>query len=188
MAPLLRAARARLQGRAGGASRACSACFAKPRPSSAATKSGQARPAAPPPSFSRPPSPPRPMARARLAPASLPPLLEQLMAAVAVRPPYGQHPRLFIWGLIEARLQQADLIILGGLNEGVWPQLPTPDPWLAPQHPPRARSAKPRTADRPRRPRFRQRAGRARRCWSPAPAATPARPPSPRASGSGWRR
>jgi ATP-dependent helicase/nuclease subunit B len=70
---------------------------------------------------------------ARLSPASLPALLEQLLAGVAVRPPYGQHPRLFIWGLIEARLQSADLIVLGGLNEGVWPQLPTPDPWLAPR-------------------------------------------------------
>lgn len=69
----------------------------------------------------------------RLSPASLPALLEQLLAAVAVRPPYGQHPRIFIWGLIEARLQSADLVVLGGLNEGVWPQLPTPDPWLAPR-------------------------------------------------------
>jgi len=69
----------------------------------------------------------------RLSPASLPALLEQLLASVAVRPPYGQHPRLFIWGLIEARLQSADLVVLGGLNEGVWPQLPTPDPWLAPR-------------------------------------------------------
>jgi ATP-dependent helicase/nuclease subunit B len=69
----------------------------------------------------------------RISPASLAPLLEQLMATVAVRPPYGQHPRIFIWGLIEARLQQADLMILGGLNEGTWPALPTPDPWLAPR-------------------------------------------------------
>jgi ATP-dependent helicase/nuclease subunit B len=69
----------------------------------------------------------------RLSPAGLPALLAQLMSGVAVRPPYGQHPRIFIWGLIEARLQQADLMILGGLNEGVWPQLPAPDPWLAPR-------------------------------------------------------
>jgi ATP-dependent helicase/nuclease subunit B len=69
----------------------------------------------------------------RLAPATLPALLEQLLEGVAVRPPFGQHPRLFIWGLLEARLQSADLVILGGLNEGVWPQLPTPDPWLAPR-------------------------------------------------------
>jgi ATP-dependent helicase/nuclease subunit B len=69
----------------------------------------------------------------RLTPAALPALLAQLMAATAVRPPYGQHPRIFIWGLIEGRLQQADVVILGGLNEGVWPQTPAPDPWLAPR-------------------------------------------------------
>ena len=50
-----------------------------------------------------------------------------------MRPPYGGHPRIFIWGLLEARLQQADLMVLGGLNEGVWPALPAPDPWLAPK-------------------------------------------------------
>ncbi|MFL6857093.1 MAG: PD-(D/E)XK nuclease family protein, partial [Allosphingosinicella sp.] len=33
----------------------------------------------------------------------------------------------------EARLQTADLMILGGLNEGVWPGLPAPDPWLSPR-------------------------------------------------------
>ena len=61
------------------------------------------------------------------------PILRGLMDAVPVRRPYGGHPRIFIWGLIEARLQQADLMILGGMNEGVWPSLPSPDPWLAPQ-------------------------------------------------------
>jgi ATP-dependent helicase/nuclease subunit B len=69
----------------------------------------------------------------RLQPANLAPMLEQLMRQVAIRPPYGQHPRIFIWGLLEARLQQADLMILAGLNEGSWPPLPTPDPWLAPR-------------------------------------------------------
>lgn len=61
------------------------------------------------------------------------PLLRQLLDAKAVRPPYGGHPRIFIWGLLEARLQRADLVILGGLNEGVWPALPAPDPWLPPK-------------------------------------------------------
>lgn len=69
----------------------------------------------------------------RVQAGNLPPLLEQLMRQVAVRPPYGQHPRIFIWGLLEARLQSADLMILAGLNEGTWPALPTPDPWLAPR-------------------------------------------------------
>ncbi len=60
-------------------------------------------------------------------------ILRQMMDAVAVRPPAGGHPRVFVWGLIEARLQHADLMILGGLNEGVWPGIPSPDPWLAPR-------------------------------------------------------
>ena len=69
----------------------------------------------------------------RIRPTDLPPILERLLAAEAVRPLHGRHPRLSIWGLIEARLQQADLMILAGLNEGVWPALPAPDPWLAPR-------------------------------------------------------
>jgi ATP-dependent helicase/nuclease subunit B len=68
------------------------------------------------------------LARAQGFPAFLKAMLE----TVAVRPPQGGHPRVFIWGLIEARLQYADLMVLGGLNEGVWPSLPAPDPWLAP--------------------------------------------------------
>ena len=61
------------------------------------------------------------------------PLLRQLLDERAVRPPYGGHPRIFIWGLLEARLQRVDLVVLGGLNEGVWPALPAPDPWLPPK-------------------------------------------------------
>jgi ATP-dependent helicase/nuclease subunit B len=61
------------------------------------------------------------------------PLLRQLLDERAVRPPYGGHPRIFIWGLLEARLQRADLVVLAGLNEGVWPALPPPDPWLPPK-------------------------------------------------------
>lgn len=64
---------------------------------------------------------------------SITPLLGDLMREVAVRPPQGGHPRIAIWGLIEARLQQADLTILAGLNEGTWPALPSSDPWLAPR-------------------------------------------------------
>jgi ATP-dependent helicase/nuclease subunit B len=61
------------------------------------------------------------------------PLLRHLLDERAVRPPYGGHPRIAIWGLLEARLQRADLLVLGGLNEGVWPALPAPDPWLPPK-------------------------------------------------------
>lgn len=77
-------------------------------------------------------------ARAAQGPADmrigeLPKLLGQLMAGIAIRPPHGGHPRIAILGLLEARLQQADLVVLSGLNEGVWPGLPNPDPWLAPR-------------------------------------------------------
>ena len=64
---------------------------------------------------------------------SLPQLLDHMLGGVSVRPPQGGHPRIAILGLIEARLVQADLMILGGLNEGTWPGLPAPDPWLAPR-------------------------------------------------------
>ncbi len=67
-----------------------------------------------------------------VTPDTLPHMLRDLMDAIAVRPARGGHPRLFIWGLLEAKLQSADLMVLGGLNETVWPQLPSPDPWLAP--------------------------------------------------------
>lgn len=60
-----------------------------------------------------------------------PAMLGALMQAVTVRPLYGVHPRLSIWGLIEARLQRADLMILGGLNEGSWPPLPGEEPWMS---------------------------------------------------------
>lgn len=70
---------------------------------------------------------------ALVEPESLAAMLRTLMDEVAVRPPQGGHPRLAIYGLIEARLQTADLLVLGGLNEGVWPGLPAPDPWLAPR-------------------------------------------------------
>ena len=40
------------------------------------------------------------------------------------------HPDIMIWGTLEARVQGADLVILAGLNEGVWPEPPKPDPWL----------------------------------------------------------
>lgn len=64
---------------------------------------------------------------------SLPELLDHMLGSLSVRPPQGGHPRVTILGLIEARLVQADLMILGGLNEGTWPGLPAPDPWLAPR-------------------------------------------------------
>lgn len=69
----------------------------------------------------------------RVEPRALPDLLLRVLEQEAVRPPQGGHPRVAIYGLLEARLQQADRMILSGLNEGTWPGLPAPDPWLAPR-------------------------------------------------------
>jgi ATP-dependent helicase/nuclease subunit B len=42
----------------------------------------------------------------------------------------GAHPRLAIYGVLEARLVPVDVMILGGLNEGKWPAQSDPGPWL----------------------------------------------------------
>ena len=41
------------------------------------------------------------------------------------------HPRVFIWGLLEARLQSVDLMVLGSLTETVWPPAADPGAWLS---------------------------------------------------------
>lgn len=58
-------------------------------------------------------------------------VIDDALRRATVRPPGDAHPRLFIWGPLEARLQQADAIVLGGLNEGSWPGDAAADPWLS---------------------------------------------------------
>ena len=61
--------------------------------------------------------------------------LADQLAQVPVRRRYQLHPKLAILGLLEARLVQPEVVILGGLNEGVWPAAADPGPWLSrPQH------------------------------------------------------
>ncbi|MEL6486564.1 MAG: double-strand break repair protein AddB [Pseudomonadota bacterium] len=67
-----------------------------------------------------------------LAVADLPGAMRDAMDEIAVRPPYGGHPRVSIYGLLESRMARADLVICGGLNEGTWPQSPPGDALLAP--------------------------------------------------------
>ncbi|MEX0366315.1 MAG: double-strand break repair protein AddB [Ruegeria sp.] len=57
-------------------------------------------------------------------------LLGALLAGEEVRDRDSPHPGIMIWGTLEARVQGADLLILGGLNEGSWPEAAAPDPWL----------------------------------------------------------
>ncbi|WP_050527103.1 double-strand break repair protein AddB [Pseudorhodobacter aquimaris] len=57
-------------------------------------------------------------------------LFEAILNKGEVREAVQAHPRIMIWGTIEARVQGAELVILGGLNDGIWPQSPPPDPWM----------------------------------------------------------
>ncbi len=65
-----------------------------------------------------------------IAAADYPDFYRGLLAGETVRSRIPVHPRLSIWGPFEARLQQPDIVILGSLNEGTWPQAADPGPWL----------------------------------------------------------
>ncbi len=59
-----------------------------------------------------------------------PALFEALLGSRPVRQRRDLHPRLSIWGPLEARLQQVDRMVLGSLNEGSWPATAQNDPFL----------------------------------------------------------
>ncbi|EIZ80460.1 helicase [Novosphingobium sp. Rr 2-17] len=59
-------------------------------------------------------------------------VLRDAMERVAVRPPWGGHPRVAIYGLLEARMSRADLVLCSGLTEGSWPASPSQDSLLPP--------------------------------------------------------
>ena len=70
--------------------------------------------------------------------ATLPGLLEAAMEGAVVRSRRAlrgrngvEHPRIAILGLLEARLQSFDLVVLGGLAESVWPAATDPGPWMS---------------------------------------------------------
>ncbi len=59
-----------------------------------------------------------------------PAVLAVLMGGEAVRPRSRSHPRLMILGQLEARLVEADSVVIAGLNEGTWPRTAEAGPWL----------------------------------------------------------
>jgi len=65
-----------------------------------------------------------------IAAADYPAFFEAILGNVPVRP-RGADPRIHIWGALEARLQHVDTIVLGGLNDGVWPLQTSLDPFLS---------------------------------------------------------
>lgn len=53
------------------------------------------------------------------------------LLAASTAPPSPGHPRLAILGPLEARLQTAGFVVIGGLDEGVWPSDGGVDPFLS---------------------------------------------------------
>lgn len=69
---------------------------------------------------------------------SLPGLLDATLQGAVVRSRRAlrgrdgtEHPRVAILGLLEARLQGFDTLVLGSLAEQVWPPAADPGPWLS---------------------------------------------------------
>ncbi len=60
-------------------------------------------------------------------------LLDSVLQSETVRHSETVHPLVSILGTLEARVGGADVVILAGLNEGVWPAPTAPDPWLSRQ-------------------------------------------------------
>lgn len=57
-------------------------------------------------------------------------VIRRHLQRIPLREQKSAGSRLSILGLLEARLIRPEAIILGGLNEGNWPRLPDPGPWL----------------------------------------------------------
>ena len=58
-------------------------------------------------------------------------ILENLLSETNYKPvSERENSSVFIWGTIESRTQHADVFILAGLNEGIWPSYYKDDAWL----------------------------------------------------------
>lgn len=82
--------------------------------------------------------PPAMQALGPIAPAAWPSLFDAVLAGAAA-PSFrgsrgragGPHPRVEILGLLEARLLTFDRVVLGALDEAVWPLATDPGPWMS---------------------------------------------------------
>jgi ATP-dependent helicase/nuclease subunit B len=63
--------------------------------------------------------------------AEWPDIVEALLAPEVVKPSQGSDARVSIWGALEARLLSPDVLVIGGLNEGVWPRKAVSDPFMS---------------------------------------------------------
>ena len=53
-------------------------------------------------------------------------MLNTIFSSYEVRNSHISHDNILIWGTLEARANGTDLLILSGLNEGIWPAQPEP--------------------------------------------------------------
>ncbi|HTM76291.1 MAG TPA: double-strand break repair protein AddB, partial [Devosia sp.] len=67
----------------------------------------------------------------KFPPYGLDGVLAALMLGFQVRTVEIRRQDIFIWGQLEARLQNPDLLILAALNEDKWPEPADPGPWLS---------------------------------------------------------
>lgn len=59
-------------------------------------------------------------------------VVQGLMREVTVQPTSRPHPQLKILTPEQAALQKADVVIIGGINDDVWPRKAAENPWLSP--------------------------------------------------------
>lgn len=67
----------------------------------------------------------------RFPPGEWPSVWRAFASGQSVKPRHGSDPRVFVWGALEARLQDLKTVVLGGLNEKSWPMRPSDDPFLS---------------------------------------------------------
>lgn len=64
-------------------------------------------------------------------PSEWPDVMAALIAPETVKPSRGTDKAIAIWGALEARLQSVDTLVIGGLNEGVWPRKAESDRFMS---------------------------------------------------------
>ena len=67
----------------------------------------------------------------QLPAADYPEFYRGLARELSIREAGPTHPALAIYGPYESRLLQPDIVVLGALNEGVWPEAADAGPWLS---------------------------------------------------------
>lgn len=64
-------------------------------------------------------------------PVEWPNVFDALLATEVVKPAQGSDARVAIWGALEARLLSPDTLVVGGLNEGIWPRRAVADRFMS---------------------------------------------------------